>query len=310
MANEKWPISWVDFKMRGNANTWDDEAAKYPSLYTISTAPKVGAVAVDNSAPYQDCSSGTCKTVDYGHVAWVTGVSGSKITISQMVWGKDGMTTKTVAASTFQRFITRKASGSLTNITVTCPSSVSENSTSAGRCTAKAYFSDNTNRDVTTAASWGDNSSYLSVSGGKLSTQSVSSDKTATVTATYTHSGISKSASARVTIKDSGCTGRCLDGKDPNATGCDVGASTVRSATGTYGKVELRWSNSCKTNWTRIVPNSSKYSTYGKIRRATDGKNYSKSGAGSIWTPMVYAPTERACASGKINGKSISETCY
>lgn len=199
-ANENWPVSWSDLKMRGNANTWDDEALKWPNLYTVSPTPVPGSVAVDNSAPYQSCT--TCPWEDYGHVAWVQSVSGSNITISQMVWGKDGVTTKTVAASTFQQFITKKVAPTLTNLTVTCPSSVAENTTSAGICTAKAYYSNNTNKVVTSSSSWADNSSYLSVSAGKISTKSITKDQAVNIGAVYNEGGISKAGSAKVTIKN------------------------------------------------------------------------------------------------------------
>lgn len=197
----------------------------------------------------------------------------------------------------------------LSSLSVACPGTVPEGSNNAGACTATAYYSNGTSKSVAGSTVWSDNSSFLSVSAGTIATQSVTKDEPATINASYTERGATKSAKASVTIKDAGCTGTCLDGKDPAVVGCDQTASTVASKTGTYGKVELRYSSNCKTNWTRVVPSAASYSTTGKVRRTSDGKAYSNSGTGSTWTPMVYAPSVPACASGTVKGSSISETC-
>ncbi len=99
------------------------------------------------------------------------------------------------------------------------------------------------------------------------------------------------------------------DGQLPTTAGCDADGATVQSKAISGGVVELRWSNRCKTNWTRVRPNSSTSSTIAKITRNSDGRNYSSSGRGSIFTPMVYAPSTTACASGAINGISASGIC-
>ncbi|MEN9503588.1 MAG: hypothetical protein RI964_2873, partial [Pseudomonadota bacterium] len=99
------------------------------------------------------------------------------------------------------------------------------------------------------------------------------------------------------------------DGVSPSGTACEADATTVASASNSYGKVELRWSNTCKTNWTRVIPNSSSHNTYGRIRRTSDGRTYTTSGTGVRFTAMVFAPTVQACASGTINGYGLSEVC-
>ena len=196
---------------------------------------------------------------------------------------------------------------SISYIRVYCPSSVSENTSSAGNCTAKAYYSNGTNKDITSSASWSDNSSALNVYSGRLNTYSVSYDVNVTVTATYEN----QQYSALVQVKNgssssssSSNSGYSLDGKDPNATGCDRDAKTVASTSTSYGKVELRWSDSCQTNWTRVIPNRSSYPTYAYLWRSSDGKQLSKSGYGTIWTPMLYASNIKACAQGYIYGYS------
>ncbi|RKZ50484.1 MAG: hypothetical protein DRR16_09835 [Candidatus Parabeggiatoa sp. nov. 3] len=199
------------------------------------------------------------------------------------------------------------SSATLSRIRVYCPNSVSENSSSAGSCSATAYYSNGTNKDVTSSVSWGDNSRALRVySNGRLKTSNVSSDLNVTVTASYGN----LQGSATVRIKDGSIAGgKALDGKDPHATGCDRDGKTVAYKSISYGKIELRWSNSCKTNWTRVKANRSSYYTEAYLWRSSDSKYQTKSGKGTIWTPMFYAPNITACASGVVKGKRSSWTC-
>jgi len=99
-------------------------------------------------------------------------------------------------------------------------------------------------------------------------------------------------------------------GKNPSGTACEKDAKTVASKVGRYGTLELRWSGICKTNWTRIASNSSSYSTTAKVVRSSDSLSYSASGKGSIFTNMVSASGIKVCASGTVNGESLSGACY
>ncbi|NJO81708.1 MAG: DUF2690 domain-containing protein [Blastochloris sp.] len=59
-------------------------------------------------------------------------------------------------------------------------------------------------------------------------------------------------------IQAAGCSGMGCNGKDPIAMGCANDAYTVTSAEitsngSTIGRVDLRWSPSCQTNWSRVV---------------------------------------------------------
>ncbi len=202
-------------------------------------------------------------------------------------------------------YIYLSGNSSLSSLKVYCPSSVSENSSSAGNCSATAYYFNGTNKDVTGSVSWGDNSRALYVKNGRLTTYSVSSDVNVTVTASYGN----RQGSATVWIKDGSIAGgKTLDGKDPHATGCDRDGRTVASESNSYGKIELRWSNSCKTNWTRVKADHS-YSTEAYLWRSSDRLFQTTYGTGTIWTPMLYAPNITACASGKVKGKRSSWTC-
>jgi surface antigen len=71
----------------GNANSWD-EAAKRTGV-KINKTPVAGCIAQSNAG-------------GYGHVAWVSKVSGSKVTIEEYNYAtKEGYGTRTVPASTF-----------------------------------------------------------------------------------------------------------------------------------------------------------------------------------------------------------------
>lgn len=77
----------VDVPPRGNANTWAGTFAAYG--YSVYSSPAVGRIACRNSGTY-------------GHVAYVTGVSGDYVTVSEMnCWGGYGARTWTYHKSYF-----------------------------------------------------------------------------------------------------------------------------------------------------------------------------------------------------------------
>jgi PKD repeat protein len=129
----------------------------------------------------------------------------------------------------------------LDSVTISGPSSVDENTIADYGCTA--HFSDGSDTNVTSQASWSENTSYTTISSGRLNVGSLSSDKTCTVGANYTYNGATKSASKSVTLKnvpasktlnsvtingpssvdentiaDYGCTAHFSDGSDTNVT--------------------------------------------------------------------------------------------
>ena len=84
-------------------------------------------------------------------------------------------------------------------ITIIGPSAIDERS--AASYSARATYTDGTTGTV--SASWGESSSYASISSnGMLDAAAVSSDKSVTITATATVSGVTKSASKTVTIRN------------------------------------------------------------------------------------------------------------
>ncbi len=88
----------------------------------------------------------------------------------------------------------------LSSITINGPSEVEENSTT--NYTATARYSDGSTSNVTASAVWSEQSPFATINAGLLSTSSVSSDSSVTLSATYTVSGITKTATKTVLIKN------------------------------------------------------------------------------------------------------------
>lgn len=80
---------------------------------------------------------------------------------------------------------------------------------------------------------------------------------------------------------------------DPLSSGCSNGATTIWSQTYLgYGRVEVRYSPSCGTNWVRISQATGRPAEAG-IFSAPSGWKYTPSyqqSPESFWTPMVSAP--------------------
>ena len=120
----------------------------------------------------------------------------------------------TVAAGTAQ----------LSSLAVGGPSAVSENGN--GQFTATAFFTDSSQQTVTASANWSENSSATTISSsGLLSAGSVGSDTPVTVSASYTSGGITKSASAKVTIVNSADCGITISEKILNGNFANNGTS-------------------------------------------------------------------------------------
>lgn len=124
------------------------------------------------------------------------------------------------------------------------------------------------------------------------------------------------------TAASASCYGDWCSGKDPSSTGCANDGRTVASndlyeQRGAFngdvywayvGKIELRWSPSCKTNWARLTTTDSSGMNTLKVVQDT-GYTQSKSTVpmwggltkpGVYWTPMIYSP-QRHCQ-GTVGG--------
>lgn len=89
----------------------------------------------------------------------------------------------------------------LKSLRVFCPTSVVEGS--SANCSARAYYTDNSNENVTSKASWSENSPYARIyAGGRLRAYSVrGKQRGATVTARYKVNGVTKIHTDYVTLK-------------------------------------------------------------------------------------------------------------
>lgn len=88
----------------GNANTWDDTARLSPA-YRVSSTPSLGAIGVRESAPYNCGGTSIC---DYGHVAWITGITSTGVSTTQMACGGSfGVTSVPRATGYFNSYISK-----------------------------------------------------------------------------------------------------------------------------------------------------------------------------------------------------------
>lgn len=108
-------------------------------------------------------------------------------------------------------------------------------------------------------------------------------------------------------IADVGCSGHGCDGKDPVQMGCANDATTVaqRSYYNVSGefivKVELRWSNTCKTNWAKASYWTSVYQPTVELwspnPSGTRRQTYTYPGYTQYtYGDMYYAPSESISA--------------
>lgn len=129
-------------------------------------------------------------------------------------------------------------------------------------------------------------------------------------------------------VRAATCYGSGCAGRDPVQTGCYSG-STVLSGAPVYaygtegwviGKIELRYSDACKTKWSRIIPyNYSVYlggpiynNSYGFMKKVGISGGYNlKYGVGIINTAMIYGPgvSWQACGAIKITNGYYYITC-
>lgn len=93
------------------------------------------------------------------------------------------------------------------------------------------------------------------------------------------------------------CSGSGCNNTDPATTGCANNAYTVETQYITFngqqiGKVELRWSPTCQTNWTRVTKLGGFYTyVYGTLQ-TTNGSVLTSYGAygSQVYTNQWYAP--------------------
>lgn len=100
------------------------------------------------------------------------------------------------------------------------------------------------------------------------------------------------------------CSGTGCNGQDPIATGCNSDAYTVTSANiknlqnQVVGRVDLRWSPTCQTNWARAVSNVGSTNMFVVLLDCNyneiSGTYYQLAGTTSVYGDMKYNTTVRA----------------
>ncbi len=137
----------------------------------------------------------------------------------------------------------------LTSLSVTGPSSVNENSSATYAATAT--WSNGTTTSVTPV--WSENSSYASISaGGVLTTTAVTLNQPVTVTASYTTGGVTRTASASVTVVDVAATLSSLAITGPSSVNENSSATYAATAT---------WSDGTTTSVTPVWSENSSYAS-------------------------------------------------
>jgi hypothetical protein len=107
-------------------------------------------------------------------------------------------------------------------------------------------------------------------------------------------------ASAQTTRMTVGCYGDYCSGQDPEQSGCSADARTI-VRTGVYGTggtqwVEIRWSDTCKTNWARTNVLGT---TLQAVQQTGYTQGYSNNNGTYAWTKMIYSPV--LCVKGSIS---------
>ena len=149
----------------------------------------------DGSSQNVTSSANWSENSSYASIGASTGV----LTTSSVTSDQACRITATYSGMTDTHDLTIKNSVSvLTSIVIGGPTQVNESSTANYTCTA--YFDDGSTQNVTSSASWSENSSYASIGAntGVLTTSSVTSDQACQITATYS----GKTDTHDVTIKN------------------------------------------------------------------------------------------------------------
>lgn len=121
------------------------------------------------------------------------------------------------------------------------------------------------------------------------------------------------------TLQAPACSGYNCDGKNPYSMGCAVSYGVIDmsyiydNSGKNIGYVQLWWSNTCQTNWARVVRTSSvsfyqitawvvRDDNSNRIWNTSDTRFYALGGtATSVYTGMVYAPVRLSLAQGSFD---------
>jgi surface antigen len=283
--------NWYRNAHWSDGKTWD-EAAKAAN-FLVTNTPQAGDIAQWNSGTY-------------GHVAYVESINkNGSANIAEYNWTyPHGFSNRTVFADNYIRLTPSTQSSTLSSVGVACTPITLNSGNLSGSCASSAYYSNNTNKSITGSSSWSSsNTAALSISGGKLTAKNVESNTSVTIKATYAEGSVTKTSSpVTITVKP-------VDKTDPITMGCDQDAKTVgnpKIITG--GKVELRWSAKCGTNWAKVTATNATATVSAEVKRSTISSGI-KSSQGNVYSNMLYGRDVQICATGTI-GTATGTVCY
>jgi len=120
----------------------------------------------------------------------------------------------------------------LTGLSISGANSLNESTSSSYRAVAR--FSDGSTRTVTSNATWSENSSFATISGGVLQAGSVGSNQTVTITAKYVLGGVTRTANKSVTIVNVASAASLTGVAVTGPSSVNEGATSNYTATATF----------------------------------------------------------------------------
>lgn len=183
-----------------------------PATLSTSGSPQTITIAGSNFIPPGNANASSLVFYDPSNNSYPH--TPSSVTTTSMQYGLTvGSATGTwkvkvvngSVESPLYNFNVSSANAQLTGLSISGPATINENS--SGTFTAKAIYSDGSTPTVTPNWSVSGGNASIGSSSGQLTAGSVSANTVATVSASYTSGGVTKTASANVTIVDSGSSG-------------------------------------------------------------------------------------------------------
>jgi len=287
---------------------------KYPSHRWIISTDKSFIDGLTPSGDWSCSSSSSCATNTVSNnssqnISTTTGTNSSLFQSGRTYYWKVRSTTANTVPvmSSTGNFKTPATTATIREIKPYCSPSTLMFGGSSGQCSSTAYFTNGTSKDISSATTWSvmTNPSALSISSsGVISALGVEKDTPARVKITY---GTATPNGTDIIVKG-------LDGQDPlvyqNKLCLKEGTYLKWSTSIPNGTLYLFYSKTCKSNFGLIQPTNSSSKTSVKIVR-DDGSTQTKSGTGTIVSPMLYAPSKKVCVHGSVNDATWTKgSCY
>ena len=258
------PAQWFkgsldELRIYNRALSAADVQALYNEPNSAPDAPTIGIATAGNASATVNftapINTGGSAIIDYtvscsasGQTTQATTGTSSPITVSNLnnsaIYACSVVARNTAGNSSASGTVSLTPSNSLSGLTVNCPSTV--NSGASGACTASAAYSSGTGGAIN--PSWtSSNTAAAMMNGNTLIAGTVTADTPVTLTASHTENGVTKTATANVTIKAAAATLSGLTLSCPASL--NAGASGTCSATagytnGTGNAVNATWTSS------------------------------------------------------------------